>query len=68
MTGFAPTIAAAIVQPGPPAGSLWRPFTAGCCLASAAVTAIWVKETYDVPTEALGTKAPAPPPSDNCSS
>src|SRR6478736_6685182 len=62
VTGFAPAIAAAIVQPGP-AG--WIPvaaFTAACCLVSAAVTAIWVKETYQVPTEALGAKASAGAP------
>ena len=64
MTGFAPAIAAAIVQPGPDGWIPVAAFTAACCLVSAAVTAIWVKETYKVSTEALGTgstagKAPA---------
>jgi hypothetical protein len=56
VTGFAPAIAAAIVQPGPTGWIPVAAFTAACCVASAAVTAIWVKETYNVPTEALGTK------------
>lgn len=60
VTGFAPTIAAAIVQPGPTGWVPVAAFTAGCCLVSAAVTAIWVKETYKVPTEALGTKTSSP--------
>jgi len=54
VTGFAPAIAAAIVQPGPTG---WIPvaiFTAACCLVSAAVTAFWVKETYRIKTEDLG--------------
>jgi MFS family permease len=58
VTGFAPAIAASIVQPGP-AG--WLPvalFTAACCLVSAIVTAVWVKETYRTKTEDLG-KQPA---------
>jgi MFS family permease len=59
VTGFAPAIAAAIVQPGPTGWIPVAAFTAACCLASAAVTAIWVKETYNVPTEALGTKESA---------
>ncbi|MGO4187478.1 MFS transporter [Pseudarthrobacter sp. TAF60_1] len=59
VTGFAPTIAAAIVQPGP---NGWIPvaaFTAGCCLVSAVVTAVWVKETYKVRTEDLGNQRAA---------
>jgi len=58
VTGFAPAIAAAIVQPGPDG---WLPvafFTAACCLVSAVVTAVWVKETYRTRTEDLG-KQPA---------
>jgi len=54
VTGFAPAIAAAIVQPGPDG---WLPvavFTAACCLVSAVVTAVWVKETYRTRTEDLG--------------
>jgi MFS family permease len=57
VTGFAPAIAATIVQPGPTGWIPVATFTAACCLASAAVTAIWVKETYNVSTEDLGTKA-----------
>jgi MFS family permease len=57
VTGFAPAIAATIVQPGPTGWIPVAAFTAACCLASAAVTAIWVKETYNVSTEDLGTKA-----------
>jgi MFS family permease len=56
VTGFAPTIAAAVVRPGP-AG--WIPvavFTAACCLVSALVTLVWVKETYRTRTEDLGKK------------
>lgn len=58
VTGFAPAIAAAIVQPGPDG---WLPvafFTAACCLVSSVVTAVWVKETYRTRTEDLG-KQPA---------
>jgi hypothetical protein len=58
VTGFAPAIAAAIVQPGPDG---WLPvafYTAACCLVSAVVTAVWVKETYRTRTEDLG-KQPA---------
>ncbi|MFF2346865.1 MFS transporter [Pseudarthrobacter sp. NPDC058119] len=54
VTGFAPAIAAGIVQPGPVG---WLPvaiFTAACCLISALVTAVWVKETYRTRTEDLG--------------
>ncbi|HKU01994.1 MAG TPA: MFS transporter [Arthrobacter sp.] len=54
VTGFAPAIAAGIVQPGPVG---WLPvamFTAACCLISAVVTAVWVKETYRTRTEDLG--------------
>ena len=57
VTGFAPAIAAAIVRPGPDGWVPVAAFTAACCLASAVVTAIWVKETYKVPTEELGTAA-----------
>jgi MFS family permease len=57
VTGFAPTIAAAIVQPGPTGWVPVAAFTAGCCLVSAAVTAIWVKETYKVRTEDLGKRS-----------
>jgi MFS family permease len=58
-TGFAPTVAAAIVRPGPTG---WIPvavMTAICCLASAAVTLFGVRENYRVPTEELGHRAPA---------
>ncbi|HEY4632211.1 MAG TPA: MFS transporter [Blastococcus sp.] len=58
-TGFAPTVAAAIVRPGPTG---WVPvavMTAICCLASAAVTLFGVRENYRVPTEELGHRAPA---------
>jgi MFS family permease len=60
VTGFAPAIAAAIVQPGP-AG--WVPvaiFTAACCLTSALVTAFWVRETYRIKTEDLGEQPSRP--------
>lgn len=56
VTGFAPTIAAAVVRPGPTG---WIPvavLTAACCLVSALVTLIWVKETYRTRTEDLGRK------------
>ena len=56
VTGFAPTIAAIIVRPGPTG---WVPvaiFTAACCLVSALVTLVWVKETYMTRTEDLGKK------------
>jgi MFS family permease len=59
MTGFAPTIAAAIVRPGPDG---WMPvavFTASCCVISALVALLWVRETYKVATEDLGKKAMA---------
>lgn len=57
VTGFAPTIAAAIVRPGPGG---WVPvavFTAACCLVSAVITLVWVRETYKVATEDLGKRA-----------
>jgi MFS family permease len=57
VTGFAPTIAAAVVRPGPDG---WVPvaiFTAVCCGVSALVTLIWVRETYRVDTDDLGRKA-----------
>ncbi len=56
VTGFAPTIAAIMVRPGP---NGWVPvavFTAACCLISAVVTLVWVKETYKTRTEDLGKK------------
>jgi MFS family permease len=59
VTGFAPTIAAAIVRPGPDG---WVPvavFTASCCLISALVALLWVPETYRVATEDLGKKVMA---------
>lgn len=56
VTGFAPAIAAAIVQPGQLGWIPVASFTAACCLTSAVVTAIWVKETYRVQTEDLGRK------------
>jgi MFS family permease len=59
MTGFAPTIAAAIVRPGPDG---WIPvavFTASCCVISALVALLWVRETYKIATEDLGKKAMA---------
>ncbi|QSE90085.1 MHS family MFS transporter [Rhodococcus pseudokoreensis] len=52
-TGFAPTIAAALVRPGP---NGWIPvaaFTAGCCLFSA-LTTLTVRETYRTSTTDLG--------------
>jgi MFS family permease len=57
VTGFAPAIAAAIVQPGQFGWIPVASFTAACCLVSAVVTAIWVKETYQVRTEDLGLKS-----------
>ncbi|WP_211439227.1 MFS transporter [Corynebacterium glutamicum] len=54
VTGFAPTIAAILIRPGPTG---WVPvavFTAGCCLIAAFVTLVWVKETYKIHTEDLG--------------
>jgi MFS family permease len=57
VTGFAPTIAAAVVRPGPDG---WVPvavFTAVCCGISALVTLLWVRETYRVDTDDLGKKA-----------
>jgi len=57
VTGFAPTIAAAIVRPGPTG---WIPvavLTASCCLVSALVTLLFVKETYRTRTEDLGQKS-----------
>ncbi|GAB2733279.1 MFS transporter [Sinomonas soli] len=59
VTGFAPTIAAAVVRPGPDG---WVPvavFTAICCCLSALVTLVWVRETYKVDTHELGTRAGA---------
>ncbi|WP_138444171.1 MFS transporter [Sinomonas susongensis] len=56
VTGFAPTIAAAVVRPGPGG---WVPvavFTAVCCVVSALVTLIWVRETYRIDTDDLGKK------------
>ena len=53
-TGFAPTIAAAIVRPGPTG---WVPvavMTAVCCLTSAAVTFFGIRENYRTRTEDLG--------------
>ncbi|HZA04042.1 MAG TPA: MFS transporter [Propionibacteriaceae bacterium] len=55
-TGFAPTIAAAIVRPGPTG---WVPvavMTAVCCLTSAAVTFFGIRENYRTRTEDLGHK------------
>lgn len=52
-TGFAPTIAATLVRPGP---NGWIPvaaFTAGCCLVSA-LTTLTVRETYRTSTTDLG--------------
>ncbi|OUS95657.1 MFS transporter [Rhodococcus sp. NCIMB 12038] len=52
-TGFAPTIAAALVRSGP---NGWIPvaaFTAGCCLVSA-LTTLTVRETYRTSTSDLG--------------
>ena len=57
LTGFAPTIAAAIVRPGPDG---WLPvaiFTAACCLVSAFIALVFVRETYRTATEDLGKKA-----------
>lgn len=54
VTGFAPTIAAAVVRPGPDG---WVPvavFTAACCGISALVTLLWVRETYKIETDDLG--------------
>jgi MFS family permease len=59
VTGFAPTIAAAVVRPGPDG---WIPvavFTAICCCLSALVTLVWVRETYKVDTHELGARAGA---------
>ncbi|MFF3376702.1 MFS transporter, partial [Streptomyces sp. NPDC002680] len=53
-TGFAPTIAAAVIRPGPTG---WVPvavLTAVCCLASAAVVLFGLRENYRTPTEELG--------------
>jgi MFS family permease len=52
--GFAPTIASALAGPGPRG---WLPvalLTAGLCVISA-LAALTARETYRVPTEALGT-------------
>ncbi|MDQ4489209.1 MFS transporter [Sinomonas sp. ASV486] len=59
VTGFAPTIAAAVVRPGPDG---WVPvavFTAICCGISALVTLVWVRETYRVDTHDLGARTGA---------
>jgi MFS family permease len=56
VTGFAPTIAAALIRPGPTG---WIPvavLTAVCCLASATVVLFGVRENYRTPTEELGRK------------
>lgn len=58
VTGFAPVICAAIVQPGPTG---WLPvawFTAAMCVVSALVVAIFIRETRDVATEDLGQDHP----------
>lgn len=56
LTGFAPTIAAAVVQPGPLG---WLPvsiFTAACSIVSALVMLFWVRETYKTDTQQLGVR------------
>ena len=69
VTGFAPAIAAAH-RPARTqrAGFRWPCSPRACCLVSAAVTALRVRETYKVPTEELGAnfrdgirKTPNPP-------
>ncbi|MFE5699650.1 MFS transporter [Rhodococcus koreensis] len=52
-TGFAPTIAATLVRPGPDGWIPVAAFTAGCCLVSA-LTTLTVRETYRTSTTDLG--------------
>lgn len=59
--GFAPTIAGALAGPGAagwlPVAALTAALTAGFCVVSA-LAASTARETYRVPTEALGAQRP----------